>query len=104
MTWCDFACKFTDFKGKAASAKYRHDINPCAYRSHTCHARRRQGQPSDLELRTDMRRGAFNTKRRTTIAMSVHPARSLRASWATVRTWWGPMEPFVWLNVPYVSG
>jgi hypothetical protein len=45
MSWYDFACKFADMKWKSASTKYQQD-------------------PDDLELRTAMRRWAFNTKQR----------------------------------------
>ncbi|MGW0810774.1 tyrosine-type recombinase/integrase [Nonomuraea sp. NPDC002799] len=64
MTWYEFACKFADFKWKAASAKYRQDIARALTAATPAMLTSNKGKPSDLALRTAMRRWAFNTKQR----------------------------------------
>ncbi|MGN9845062.1 tyrosine-type recombinase/integrase [Nonomuraea sp. H19] len=64
MSWYEFACKFADFKWKAASAKYRQDIARALTAATPAMLVSDKGKPSDLNLRTAMRRWAFNTKQR----------------------------------------
>ncbi|WP_246268837.1 tyrosine-type recombinase/integrase [Nonomuraea typhae] len=64
MSWYDFARKFADFKWKAASAKYRQDIARALTAATPALITTGKDKPSDLELRTAMRRWAFNTKQR----------------------------------------
>lgn len=64
MSWYDFACKFVDMKWKAASAKYRQDIARALTAATPAMLTGEGRRPSDLELRTAMRRWAFNTKQR----------------------------------------
>ncbi|MFB4264609.1 tyrosine-type recombinase/integrase [Nonomuraea sp. GTA35] len=64
MSWYDFACKFADFKWKAASAKYRQDIARALTSATPAMLTSGNGKPADLDLRTAMRRWAFNTKQR----------------------------------------
>ncbi|MGW3351711.1 tyrosine-type recombinase/integrase [Nonomuraea rubra] len=64
MSWYEFACKFADFKWKAASAKYRQDIARALTAATPAMLTGGTGQPSDLDLRTALRRWAFNTKQR----------------------------------------
>ncbi|WP_326626641.1 tyrosine-type recombinase/integrase [Nonomuraea fuscirosea] len=64
MSWYDFACKFADFKWKAASAKYRQDIARALTAATPAMFASSKGKPADLDLRTAMRRWGFNTKQR----------------------------------------
>ncbi|TMR88069.1 tyrosine-type recombinase/integrase [Nonomuraea basaltis] len=64
MSWYEFACKFADFKWKAASAKYRQDIARALTAATPALLKNGKGKPDDLTLRTAMRRWAFNTKQR----------------------------------------
>ncbi|MEV4080793.1 tyrosine-type recombinase/integrase [Nonomuraea fuscirosea] len=64
MSWYDFACKFADFKWKAASAKYRQDIARALTAATPAMFTSGEGKPLDRDLRTAMRRWAFNTKQR----------------------------------------
>ncbi|MGV9386072.1 tyrosine-type recombinase/integrase [Nonomuraea sp. NPDC003707] len=64
MTWYDFACRFADFKWKAASAKYRQDIARALTAATPAMLTSGKGKPSDLDLRTAMRRWGFNAKQR----------------------------------------
>ncbi|MEV1174700.1 hypothetical protein [Nonomuraea sp. NPDC049784] len=56
MAWYDFACKFTDFKWTAASAKYQYDIARTFTAATPAMLADVKGKPSDLALRTAMRR------------------------------------------------
>jgi integrase len=64
MSWYEFACKFADFKWKAASAKYRQDIARALTAATPAMLASDKGKPADLDLRTAMRRWGFNTKQR----------------------------------------
>ncbi|RJL19581.1 tyrosine-type recombinase/integrase [Bailinhaonella thermotolerans] len=64
MSWYAFACKFADMKWKAASAKYRQDIARALTAATPALIDGKRGKPADRELRTAMRRWAFNTKQR----------------------------------------
>ncbi|GAA3106033.1 tyrosine-type recombinase/integrase [Nonomuraea salmonea] len=64
MSWYEFACRFADFKWKAASAKYRQDIARALTAATPAMFTSSNSKPSDLDLRTAMRRWALNTKQR----------------------------------------
>jgi hypothetical protein len=81
MSWYDFACKFADMKWKAASAKYRQDIARALTAATPAMLANERGKPDDLELRTAIRRWAFNAKQRSDVPDGVAgPLRWLAAN------------------------
>ncbi|GAA5045622.1 integrase [Thermocatellispora tengchongensis] len=82
MSWYEFACKFADFKWKAASAKYRQDIARALTAATPAMLATTEGKPDGMTLRTAMRRWAFNTKQRAEVAGEMAEA----LAWLAVNT------------------